>query len=403
MKNLYNKKILLIICGGISAYKSLELIRLLKKSGAEVKTILTESGKQFVTPLSITSLSQEKVYEDLFSIENETEMDHISLSRWCDIILVAPITANTISKLSNGSTEDLASTVILASNKDILICPAMNVRMWEHPSTKSNLEKLKQFGYKVIGPEIGDMACGEYGEGKMTEPNVILQYILNYFDKLRKIKNKKLKALVTAGPTKEYIDPVRFITNKSSGKQGYEIAKSFYKKGFDTTLISGPTNINIEPGINLIKVETAEEMLKVTQENLPVDVAVFSAAVADYKTKKTEHNKIKKNDSLILSLEKNVDILNFVSNHNLHRPNIVIGFAAETNDLEENSLKKLSEKNCDWLISNDVSNDTIGFDSDYNEVTIYYKDKKKNIEFISKRKKAQIADEITNKVISYLN
>ena len=403
MKNLYNKKILLIICGGISAYKSLELIRLLKKSGAEVKTILTESGKQFVTPLSITSLSQEKVYEDLFSVENETEMDHISLSRWCDIILVAPITANTISKLSNGSSEDLASTVILASNKDILICPAMNVRMWEHPSTKSNLEKLKQFGYKVIGPEIGDMACGEYGEGKMTEPNVILQYILNYFDKLRKIKNKKLKALVTAGPTKEYIDPVRFITNKSSGKQGYEIAKSFYKKGFDTTLISGPTNINIEPGINLIKVETAEEMLKATQESLPVDVAVFSAAVADYKTKNTEHNKIKKNDSLILSLEKNVDILNFVSNNNLHRPNIVIGFAAETNNLEKNSLKKLSEKNCDWLISNDVSNDTIGFDSDYNEVTIYYKDKKKNREFISKRKKAQIADEITDKVISYLN
>ena len=403
MKNLYNKKILLIICGGISAYKSLELIRLLKKSGAEVKTILTESGKQFVTPLSITSLSQEKVYEDLFSVENETEMDHISLSRWCDIILVAPITANTISKLSNGSSEDLASTVILASNKDILICPAMNVRMWEHPSTKSNLEKLKQFGYKVIGPEIGDMACGEYGEGKMSEPNVILQYILNYFDKLSKIKNKKLKALVTAGPTKEYIDPVRFITNKSSGKQGYEIAKSFYKKGFDTTLISGPTNINIEPGINLIKVETAEEMLKATQESLPVDVAVFSAAVADYKTKNTEHNKIKKNDSLILSLEKNVDILNFVSNNNLHRPNIVIGFAAETNNLEKNSLKKLSEKNCDWLISNDVSNDTIGFDSDYNEVTIYYKDKKKNREFISKRKKTQIADEITDKVISYLN
>ena len=403
MKNLYNKKILLIICGGISAYKSLELIRLLKKRGAEVKTILTESGKQFVTPLSITSLSQEKVYEDLFSVENETEMNHISLSRWCDIILVAPITANTISKLSNGNAEDLASTVILASNKDILICPAMNVRMWEHPSTKNNLEKLKQFGYKIIGPEIGDMACGEYGEGKMTEPNVILQYILNYFDKLSKIKNKKLKALVTAGPTKEYIDPVRFITNKSSGKQGYEIAKSFYKKGFDTTLISGPTNMNIEPGINLIKVETAEEMLKATQESLPVDVAVFSAAVADYKTKNTEHNKIKKNDSLILSLEKNVDILNFVSNHNLHRPNIVIGFAAETNDLEKNSLKKLSEKNCDWLISNDVSNDTIGFDSDYNEVTIYYKDKKKNKEFISKRKKTQIADEITNKVISYLN
>ena len=403
MKNLFNKKILLIICGGISAYKSLELIRLLKKSGAKVKTILTESGKQFVTPLSITSLSQEKVYEDLFSVENESEMDHISLSRWCDIVLVAPITANTISKLSNGNAEDLASTVILASNKNIMICPAMNVRMWEHPTTKNNLEKLKQFGYKVIGPETGDMACGEYGEGKMTEPNVILEYLSKYFEKINKVKNKKFKALITAGPTKEFIDPVRFITNKSSGKQGYEIAKSFYKKGFETTLISGPTNIEVEPGINLLRVETADEMLKATQNNLPTDVAVFSAAVADYKTKKIENNKIKKSDSLNLLLEKNVDILNFVSNHNSHRPKIVIGFAAETTNLEKNSLKKLSEKNCDWVISNDVSDNTIGFDSDFNEVTIYYKDKSKNKEFISRRKKTQIADEITEKVISYLN
>ena len=237
MKNLNNKKILFIICGGISAYKSLETIRLLKKNGAEIKTILTSSAKEFVTPLSVASLSQGKVYSDLFSLENETEMDHISLSRWADLVVVAPITANTISKLAQGTTDDLASTVILASNKQIYLAPAMNVRMWEHKSTKINLKKLKDFGYKFIGPEIGDMACGEYGEGKMTEPNVILQYILNYFDKLRKIKNKKLKALVTAGPTKEYIDPVRFITNKSSGKQGYEIAKSFYKKGFDTCLL----------------------------------------------------------------------------------------------------------------------------------------------------------------------
>ena len=403
MKNLTDKKILLIICGGISAYKSLELIRSLKKNGAIVKTILTKSGKEFVTPLSITSLSQEKVYEDLFSVENESEMDHISLSRWCDIVLVAPITANTISKLSNGNAEDLASTVILASNKNIMICPAMNVRMWEHPTTKNNLEKLKQFGYKVIGPETGDMACGEYGEGKMTEPNVILEYLSKYFEKINKVKNKKFKALITAGPTKEFIDPVRFITNKSSGKQGYEIAKSFYKKGFETTLISGPTNIEVEPGINLLRVETADEMLKATQNNLPTDVAVFSAAVADYKTKKIENNKIKKSDSLNLLLEKNVDILNFVSNHNSHRPKIVIGFAAETTNLEKNSLKKLSEKNCDWVISNDVSDNTIGFDSDFNEVTIYYKDKSKNKEFISRRKKTQIADEITEKVISYLN
>ena len=403
MKNLYNKKILLIICGGISAYKSLELIRLLKKSGAEVKTILTESGKQFVTPLSITSLSKEKVYEDLFSVENETEMDHISLSRWCDIILVAPITANTISKLSNGSTEDLASTVILASNKDILICPAMNVRMWEHPSTKSNLEKLKQFGYKVIGPEIGDMACGEYGEGKMTEPNVILQYILNYFDKLRKIKNKKLKALVTAGPTKEYIDPVRFITNKSSGKQGYEIARSLFKRGFETTLISGPTNLDIDENINLIKVETAEEMFKATQQNLPTDIAIFSAAVADFKINKKKHDKIKKQENLVINLEKNIDILNYVSNHNSMRPKLVIGFAAETKNVNDNAIAKLKYKNCDWVIANDVSKKDFGFNSDYNEVTIHYKNSKNKQEKLLLKKKSEISEEIVDRIVSKIN
>ena len=206
MNNINNKKILLIICGGISAYKSLEVIRLLKKRGAIVKTILTKSAKEFVTPLSVSSLSQEKVYDDLFNAENEAEMDHISLSRWSDLILVTPATANTISKLSVGSSDDLASTVILASNKDIFLTPAMNVRMWEHPSTKENLNKLKKYGYKIIGPEIGDMACGEFGEGKMTEPNEIVKQIENYFVNLN--QNRKFKALVTAGPTREYIDPV---------------------------------------------------------------------------------------------------------------------------------------------------------------------------------------------------
>ena len=244
MKNVLNKKVLFIICGGISAYKSLETIRLFKKNGAEIKTILTTSAKEFVTPLSVASLSQGKVYSELFNVENETEMDHIALSRWADIILIAPATANTISKLSQGTTDDLASTVVLASDKNIYLAPAMNVRMWEHQSTKQNLERLKNFGYKIIGPEIGEMACGEYGEGKMSDPKTIFTEIDNYF--LKQKKNKKLKALVTAGPTNEYIDPVRFITNKSSGKQGYEIAKSLSKKGFDTTLISGPTNISIE-------------------------------------------------------------------------------------------------------------------------------------------------------------
>ena len=224
MNNIENKKILLIICGGISAYKSLEIIRLLKKQGATVKSILTQSAKKFVTPLSVASLSQEKVYDDLFSHENESEMDHISLSRWSDLILVAPATANTISKLSTGSSDNLASTVMLASDKKIFLVPAMNVRMWEHPSTKENLQKLKNFGYQIIGPEIGDMACGEYGQGKMTEPTEIVNNIEQYFFNLK--KNKNLKALVTAGPTHEYIDPVRYISNKSSGKQGHEIAKS---------------------------------------------------------------------------------------------------------------------------------------------------------------------------------
>ena len=292
MKNLTNKKILFVICGGVSAYKSLETIRLFKKNNAEIKTILTKSAKEFVTPLSITSLSQGKVYDDLFSVENETEMDHIALSRWADVIIVAPITANTIYKLSQGSSEDLASTVILASNKQVFLAPAMNVRMWEHQSTKDNLKTLKNYGYKLIGPVIGDMACGEYGEGKMSDPLDIFNEINNFLSV--QIKNKKIKALVTAGPTNEYIDPVRFITNKSSGKQGYEIAKSLSKRGFDTTLISGPTNLNIDKDVNLIRVETAEEMFKATQKNLPTDIAIFSAAVADFKIDKKNKDKIKK-------------------------------------------------------------------------------------------------------------
>jgi phosphopantothenoylcysteine decarboxylase / phosphopantothenate---cysteine ligase len=401
MNNLSHKKILLIICGGISAYKSLELIRLLKKQDVEVKTILTKSAKEFVTPLSVTSLSQGKVYEDLFNAENEVQMDHISLSRWADVILVVPATANTISKLSAGSSDDLASTVILASDKDVFLIPAMNVRMWEHPSTKENLNKLKSYGYRIIGPEIGDMACGEFGEGKMTEVKDIFQTIEAYFGELN--KNQKLKALVTAGPTIEYIDPVRFITNKSSGKQGYALAKSLSKRGFQTTLISGPTNLKIDSNINLIKVESAYEMFKATQENLPADVAIFSAAVADFKVKEKENEKMKKKEYLNLELEKNIDILNYVSKHNSLRPKLVIGFAAETNDIQENAQKKLVEKNCDWIIANDVSNNSIGFDSDFNEVSIFYKDKEIKNEKLTMKKKSEISEEIIDRVIKQLN
>jgi len=399
MKNLKDKKILLIICGGIAAYKSLDTIRILKKNGCEIKTILTKSSKEFVTPLSITSLSGGKVYDDLFNIENEREMSHIALSRWADLILVEPATANTISKLAKGSSEDLASTVILASNKPIFLVPAMNVRMWEHPSTIENLNILKNYSYKIIGPEIGEMACGEYGEGKMTEPVDIVNRINDYLFTID--KNKKLKALVTAGPTKEYIDPVRFITNKSSGKQGYEIAKSLSRNGYQTTLISGPTNLKINDEVKLIKVETTEQMFKETQKNLPVDVAIFSAAVADFKVIEKNDIKIKKKNELTIKLEKNVDILNYISNHNSMRPKLVIGFAAETNNLEDNAIEKLKNKNCDMIIANDVSNERIGFDSDFNEVTIFYKNNKKEKLFV--KNKSLISEEIVERVNNQLN
>ena len=399
MNYFENKKILLIICGGISAYKSLELIRLFKKNGARVKTILTKNAKEFITPLSVSSLSQEKVYDDIFSAENEAEMDHISLSRWADAVLVAPITANTISKVASGNAEDLASTVLLASNKQIFLAPAMNVRMWEHPSTKENILKLKSFGHKIIGPEIGDMACGEYGEGKMTEPNEIVNTLKNYFSNLD--KNKKLKALVTAGPTNEYIDPVRFITNKSSGKQGYEIAKCLRDNGFDTTLISGKTSIKPLDGVNFVSVETADEMFKESLNNLPTDVAIFSAAVSDFKVKNYKSTKIKKNEEFNLELEKNIDILNHISNHNSLRPIITIGFAAETNNLSTNAKEKLNEKNCDWVIANDVSDQTIGFGSDFNKISIFYKDKPE--ENFEKMSKSLVAEEIVKRIIQQIN
>jgi phosphopantothenoylcysteine decarboxylase/phosphopantothenate--cysteine ligase len=401
MKDLINKKILFIICGGVSAYKSLETIRLFRKKNAQIKTILTKSAKEFVTPLSVASLSQGKVYDDLFNVSNETEMDHIALSRWADLIIIAPATANTISKLSQGSSDDLASTVVLASNKQVFLAPAMNVRMWEHKSTKENIKNLKSFGYKLIGPVIGDMACGEFGEGKMSEPFDIFNTISSFLS--NQLKNKNVKALVTAGPTNEYIDPVRFITNKSSGKQGYEIAKSLCKRGFDTTLISGPTNLDINENINLIKVETAEEMFKATQKCLPTDIAIFSAAVADFKINKRNKNKIKKKDNLTLNLEKNVDILSYVSNHNSMRPKLVIGFAAETNDLDKNAFIKLTNKNCDWIIANDVSKKNSGFNSDYNEVIIHYRASKNNKEKLTYKKKSDLSEEIVDRIVNQIN
>jgi len=394
-KILKNKKIILIIGGGISAYKSLDLIRLFKKQDCEIKVVLTDSAKKFVTPLSVSSLSQSKVYQNIFDSDNEAEMDHISLSRWCDVILFAPITANSIAKLASGKADDLASTLILASNKQIILAPAMNVRMWLHKSTKENFNKLLDYGYLSVGPSEGEMACGEYGEGKMATPDDIYKFIENFFLDRNIVKNKNLKALVTAGPTKEYIDPVRFITNNSSGKQGYEIARSLAKFGVNTTLISGPTSLKKPENVNIVRVETAEEMYRETRKVLPVDIAVCTAAVADFTPEKYETKKIKKNN-LNLNLKRCVDILDFLSKNNEQRPKLVIGFAAETNDLIKFAKEKKNRKNCDWIVANDVSNSEIGFDSEYNAVSIIYNNK---IEKIEKNLKSHIANKIAKKII----
>ena len=395
-KILNKKKIILIIGGGIAAYKSLDLIRLLKKQDCEIMVVLTESGKKFVTPLSVTSLSQNKVYQDIFDSENEAEMDHISLSRWCDIILFAPITANSIAKLASGRANNLASTLILASNKQVILAPAMNVRMWLHKSTQSNIDKLLDFGYLSVGPSTGEMACGEYGEGKMSSPDQIYEFIKNYFSDRNIIKNKNLKALVTAGPTKEYIDPVRFITNNSSGKQGYAIADSLAKFGVETTLISGPSTLKKPENVNIIKVESADQMYEETKKALPVDMAVCTAAVTDLKPEKYETKKIKK-DNLNINFKRNVDILEFLSKNNLQRPKLVVGFAAETNDILKFAKEKKNRKYCDWIIANDISNPEIGFNSEYNAVSIIYE---KKVEKIEKNLKSYIANKIAKKIIN---
>ena len=400
MKFLENKKILIIITGGIAAYKTLDLIRKLSKLNCEIKTILTKSGKEFVTPLSITSLSKNKVYTDLFSVENESEMDHISLSRWSDLILVAPASSNFLTKISNGFSDDLASTVIKASDKKVFLCPAMNVRMWEHASNKQSISTLKSYGYRILGPEIGEMACGEFGEGKMLEVDEIINQLEIYFKQIS--KNKKLKAIVTAGPTQELIDPVRFITNRSSGKQGYEIANSLVENGFDTTLISGPTNLKPNDNLKLIKVKTGEEMHKKTMELLPCDLAIFTAAVSDFKVKKFNKEKIKKNKDQSFNLDLNPDILELVSKSN-KKPKIVVGFAAESENLFDNARSKLEKKGCDLIVANDVSNNEIGFESDFNEVHLFYKDKNIDDEKIPKNFKSVIADELIKKITNKFN
>jgi len=397
-----NKKILIIIGGGIAAYKSLDLIRLLRKSNNEVKTILTKSGKEFVTPLSISTLTNNKTFEDIFDKRSNNEIDHISLSRWADIIIVLPTTANFMTKLSIGKAEDLATTVILASNKDILLVPAMNVRMWVHKATQKNFKILQDYGYLFLGPEKGEMACGEYGEGKMSSPRQIYAYLKNYFDKRDIVNKRNLKAIVTAGPTREYVDPIRYISNESSGKQGYEIALALSRRGIKTKLITGPSNLVHQKEIKSKKIFTADEMFAEVKRSLPVDVAVCAAAVSDFKPVKKNKNKIKKEQGSIryIEIEKNIDILEYLGKNNRYRPKLVVGFSAETEKLKKNSLIKMRKKNCDLIVANNVSKKDRGFNSDYNEVSIL--DNNGNIRLIKKNKKSIIASKIADIILDKL-
>ncbi len=396
--SLYNKKILLIVGGGISAYKSLDLIRLFQRKGATVKVVLTKSGKKFVTSLSISSLSKNRVFEEIFDEKNKGRIDHIALSRWADIILVLPTTANFISKLSRGSAEDLASTIILASNKEVFLVPAMNVRMWTHKATQKNLSSLIEYGYKFIGPEDGEMACGEYGKGKMSSPRQILSFFEKFFKKRNLLKKKKISALVTTGPTKEYLDPVRFISNESSGKQGYEIALELSRLGINTTLISGPTKINYSNDIKIKEVISGQDMFNQVKKRLPKHIVVCAAAVSDFKPILRKKNKIKKKDKINeIKIEENQDILSYLGTHNRYRPNILVGFSAETENLYKNSLKKIQEKHCDIIVANDVSKSDTGFNSDYNEVTII--DKRGHFKKIRKNSKKFIAAIVAKKIV----
>ncbi len=364
---LENKRVLLIIGGGIAAYKSLELIRRLKERGCAVRAILTAAGAEFVTPLSVGSLTGDTVYRELFDLTAESEMGHIALSRSADLVVVAPATADLMAKLAAGLAPDLASTALLATDKPVLIAPAMNVRMWQHASTRRNLAQLKADGIHVIGPDDGEMACGEFGPGRMAEPEAIAAKIEMLLSADKSLAG--IKALVTAGPTHEPIDPVRYLANRSSGKQGFAIARALAEAGAETTLISGPVELAPPPSVKLIRVQTARQMWAASEAALPVDVAVCTAAVADWRPDTIANSKLKKGDGAppAVALVQNPDILAGISHH-AKRPRLVIGFAAETDDLIANATAKRAAKGCDWIIANDVGAESGVMGGDRNRV-----------------------------------
>jgi phosphopantothenoylcysteine decarboxylase/phosphopantothenate--cysteine ligase len=354
---LKGKRILLIVAGGIAAFKSLELIRRLRERGASVRCVLTEAGAKFVTPLSLQALSEDRVYSDMFSLTDESEMGHIQLSRDADLLVVAPATANILARMAGGLADDLAATVLLATDKPVLVAPAMNVRMWTHAATVANVETLKQRGVHFIGPNDGAMACNEFGPGRMSEPEEIADAIEGLLTPAERPLAGK-RAVVTSGPTREAIDPVRYISNHSSGKQGHAIASALAALGADVTLVSGPVAIADPPGLHTVHVDSADQMLAACLAAGRIDIAVCAAAVADWKAARPAGSKIKKKTGMAppsLELTPNPDILATLSKPGPARPALVVGFAAETENLVANAIDKRQRKGCDWIVANDVS------------------------------------------------
>ena len=394
------KRVLLIVGGGIAAYKALEVTRLLRKAGVGVRPILTRSGAEFVTPLSLSALSEDKVYSDLFSLTDEAEMGHIELSRSADLVVVAPATADLIAKAAHGLAGDLASTTLLATDKPVLMAPAMNVRMWLHPATQRNLETLKKDGVTFVGPDEGAMACGEFGPGRLAEPPVIFEAIMSALGGPAAKPLAGKHALVTAGPTFEPIDPVRGITNRSSGRQGYAIAGALAKLGARVTLVSGPVSLPTPLGVDRVDVETARDMLAACQAALPADVGVFVAAVADWRIDEVFGVKLKKDKGgpPALTFVENPDILATLSASGPGRPKLVIGFAAETNDVEMHARAKLARKGCDWIIANDVTEPGV-MGGDENAVLLISKDK---TERWTRAAKDSVAHDLAQRIAQYL-
>lgn len=383
------KSILLIIGGGIAAYKCLDLVRRLKDHDIDVTPVLTKAGAEFVTPLSLATLSGNETHTDLFDLKNETEIGHIQLSRQADLVVVAPATADLMAKMAHGLANDLASTLLLATDKDVLVAPAMNVRMWEHKATQRNIEILKTDGVHFVGPGVGDMACGETGPGRLSETDEIITAIKQAMQ-ISKGPLTGKSVLVTAGPTHEPIDPVRYIANRSSGKQGYAIAEAAVALGASVTLVSGPTKLIPPAGINLVNVETAREMRDATLANLPVDIAICTAAVADWRVKKSAGQKMKKTKDGLPNLEltENPDILSTISSLEDNRPKLIIGFAAETENVIDYAQKKLVKKGCDWIVANDVSPSGNVFGNDQTSIHIITNETTESLEQVSKAEAA---------------